>query len=231
MPFFIWDPTYIFIIIGLAISGIASSYVKSTYHKFSDVKSSKGYTATQVSRMILDSADLQHVRLEGIRGDLTDHYDSKNDVLRLSETTRKSTSVAAIGVAAHEAGHAIQDKVNYGPLRLRAALVPVTNFGQGVSFPLIFAGVIFGYNQTLIDLGILFFSLTLVFQLVTLPVEFNASNRAVLILKEQQILTSQELSQAEKVLKAAALTYVAAALASFLNVLRLVILFGGRRRD
>jgi len=231
MPFFFWDPTYILIIIGLVISGIASGYVRNTYNKYSEVKSQNGYTAAEVSRMILDSAGLQHVRLEGIRGDLTDHYNSQEDVLRLSDTTRNSTSVAAIGVAAHEAGHAIQDQVSYAPMRLRTALVPVTNFGQGISIPLILVGFLFGGNQTLINLGILFFSLTLVFQLVTLPVEFNASNRAIAILEDQGILTTEEIPQAEKVLRAAALTYVAAAIASFLNVLRLFLLFGGRRRN
>ena len=141
--------------------------------------------------------------------------------------------MAAIGVAAHEAGHAMQDQEGYVPLKLRSLLVPVTQFGQGVSFPLILAGVLFGYNQSLINLGILLFATTLVFQLVTLPVEFNASNRAIAVLEDQQILSAEEITQAEKVLRAAALTYVAAALASFLNVLRLVILFGGgnnRRR-
>ncbi|WP_028274248.1 zinc metallopeptidase [Atopococcus tabaci] len=230
-PIFFWDPTYILILIGLAISGLASGYVQSTYNKYSQVKSKNGYTASEVSRMILDTAGLEHVRLEGIRGNLTDHYNSQEDVLRLSDTTRNSTSVAAIGVAAHEAGHAIQDHVNYGPLRLRTALVPITNFGQGISIPLILIGFLFGGNQTLIDLGILFFSLTLVFQLVTLPVEFNASNRAIAILEDSGILTAEEVPQAEKVLRAAALTYVAAAIASFLNVLRLFLLFSGRRRD
>lgn len=232
MPLF-WDPTYIFIIIGLAISGMASAYVQSTYSKYSDVRSQQGVTASEVCREILNRAGLQNVRLEGIKGKLTDHYDSREKVLRLSDSTRNSTSVAAIGVAAHEAGHAMQDQEGYVPLKLRSLLVPVTQFGQGVSFPLILAGVLFGYNQSLINLGILLFATTLVFQLVTLPVEFNASNRAIAVLEDQQILSAEEITQAEKVLRAAALTYVAAALASFLNVLRLVILFGGgnnRRR-
>lgn len=230
MPFFMWDPTYIFILIGLVISGIASSYVQKTYSKYSEVRSSRGLTATEVCRDILDTAGLQSVRIEPIRGNLTDHYNSQEKVLRLSDSTRNSPSVAAIGVAAHEAGHALQDKENYLPLKLRAGLVPITNFGQGVSFPLILVGVIFGGNQTLINLGILLFATTLVFQLITLPVEFNASNRAIAILEDHQLLSPQEVPQAEKVLRAAALTYIAAALASFLNVLRLVLLFGGGNR-
>ena len=228
---FFFDPTYILIIIGVILSGIASSFVKSTYEKYSSINNSKGYTATEVSRLILDNAGLQHVKIEAVSGDLTDHYDSNSDILRLSDSTRQSQSVAAIGVAAHEVGHAIQDQKNYIPLKLRSALVPATNFGQKLSFPLILLGVIFSYNQTLINLGIVFFSIALIFQLVTLPVEFNASNRAVAILRDHQILNATEVSQAKKVLSAAALTYVAAAIASFLQVLRLVLLFGGRRSN
>lgn len=232
MPFyFFYDPTMIFILIGLVISGIASSYVRNTYSKYADTRNNRGFTAWEVSRSILDSSGLRNVVLDRVPGDLTDHYDSQNNILRLSDATYNSTSVAAIGVAAHEAGHAIQDQENYFPLRLRSTLVPVANFGQGISFPLILAGVIFGGNQSLINLGILFFSLTLVFQLVTLPVEFDASNRAIAILDQQQLLTPEELDQAKHVLRAAALTYVAAAVASFLQVLRLVLLFGGGRRN
>ena len=232
MPFyFFYDPTMIFILIGLVISGIASTYVRSTYSKYADTRNNRGFTAWEVSRSILDNSGLRNVVLDRVPGDLTDHYDSQNNILRLSDATYNSTSVADIGVAAHEAGHAIQDQENYFPLRLRSTLVPVANFGQGISFPLIIAGVIFGGNQSLINLGILFFSLTLVFQLVTLPVEFDASNRAIAILDQQQLLTPEELDQARHVLRAAALTYVAAAVASFLQVLRLVLLFGGGRRN
>ncbi|GAB2318390.1 zinc metallopeptidase [Alkalibacterium sp. s-m-22] len=234
MPFFpfYWDPTMILIIIGMIISGFASMYVQSTYSKYSNVKSKRGYTASDVCREILNAAQLKNVRLEGIRGNLTDHYNAQDSVLRLSDTTRNSTSVAAIGVAAHEAGHAMQDRDNYGPLRLRAALVPVTNFGQTAAFPILFLGFFMGYQQTLINIGILLFSLTLLFQLVTLPVEFDASKRAIRILEEQNLLTNEELPQAKKVLNAAALTYIAAAIASFLSVLRLFLIFGGggRRR-
>lgn len=227
-----WDPTMILIIIGLIISGAASMYVQSTYTKYSDVKSKRGYTASDVCRQILDSSNLQNVRLEGIRGNLTDHYNAQDNVLRLSDSTRTSTSVAAIGVAAHEAGHALQDRDNYGPLRLRAALVPVTNFGQTAAFPILLLGMFFGEGgDALINIGIMLFSLTLLFQLVTLPVEFDASKRAIRILEEQSLLSREELPQAKKVLNAAALTYIAAAIASFLSVMRLFLIFGGRRRN
>lgn len=231
-PFF-FDPTFIFVIIGLIISGAASMYVRSTYNKYNDFKAQKGYSAAEVCRVILDSSELSHVRLEGIRGELTDHYNAQEDVLRLSDSTRNSSSVAAIGVAAHEAGHAMQDRDDYIPLRLRSALVPITNFGQTASFPLLFLGFFLGQNtgDFLITAGLLLFSLTLLFQLVTLPVEFNASNRAMSVLETEGILSDDELSGARKVLRAAALTYVAAAIASFLNVFRLFLIFGGGRRD
>lgn len=231
-PFF-YDPTFILVIIGLLLSGGASLYIRSTYSKYSEKKSTKGYTAANVSRQILDSADLENIRLEGIRGELTDHYSPDEGVLRLSDSTRNSTSVAAIGVAAHEAGHAIQDRDNYVPMRLRSALVPVTNFGSTAALPILFLGIFIGQSSGdfLVTIGLLLFSLTLLFQLVTLPVEFNASNRAVAILENQQILTDDELGAAKKVLRAAALTYVAAAIASFLNILRLVLIFGGNRNN
>ncbi|SFH63197.1 zinc metallopeptidase [Pisciglobus halotolerans] len=233
MPFyFMFDSTFIFIIIGLVLSALASSYVQSTFNKFSKTRNQNGYTAWEAARMILDNAGLQQVEMDRIKGNLTDNYDSSNKILRLSEATYNSTSVSAIGVAAHEAGHAIQDKEAYVPLKIRSALVPVTNFGQGVSMPLILVGILFGYNQSLINLGILFFSLTFLFQIVTLPVEFNASRRALVILEQQHLLSTDELGQARQVLRAAALTYVAGAIASFLQVLRLVLLFGGgNRRD
>ncbi|WP_080145676.1 zinc metallopeptidase [Marinilactibacillus piezotolerans] len=234
MPFFIpfWDPTFILIIIGMVISGFASMYVQSTYRKYSNVTSKNGFTASDVCRKILDAAHLENVRLEGIRGNLTDHYNAKDNVLRLSDTTRNSRSVAAIGVAAHEAGHALQDRDNYGPLRLRASLVPVTNIGQTAAFPILFLGFLLGEGGSfLVTTGILLFSLTLLFQLVTLPVEFNASNRAIEVLETQGLLSREEIPQARKVLNAAALTYIAAAIASFLSVLRLILIFSGRSRD
>ncbi|MDN6195331.1 MAG: zinc metallopeptidase [Atopostipes suicloacalis] len=218
---------------GLAISGLASSYVQSTYRKYSQMHSRLGYDASEITRLILDYANLENVEIEHIRGDLTDHYDSKDKTLRLSDSTIQSKSVAAIGVAAHEAGHALQDRDNYFYLRLRSALVPITNIGQTAAFPILMLGLLFPSNssQVLINLGLILFSLTFLFQIVTLPVEFDASNRALSILETQEILVGEELESAQKVLRAAALTYVAAAIASFLNVLRLFLLFGGRSND
>ena len=171
------------------------------------------------------------MQIERVRGDLTDHYDSRAKVLRLSDTTANSTSVAAIGVAAHEVGHAIQDQKNYIPLRLRAGLVPAANLGQTLSMPMIMIGVFAGMNQTFLNLGILFFSFSFLFQVVTLPVEFNASGRALKILSNGGILNAQEVPKARKVLVAAAMTYVAAAFMSFLQLLRLLLLFGGGSND
>lgn len=230
-PFY-FDPTYILVIIGLAISGLASAYVNNTFNKFSEVHSKLGYTASEISRYLLDYANLENVEIDRVRGDLTDHYDPRNKILRLSDATNDSTSVAAIGVAAHEAGHALQDRDNYLFLRLRSAFVPITNIGQTAAFPILLLGLFIGQDsgQLLINLGLILFSLTFIFQIITLPVEFNASNRALSILESEQILVGEELDGARKVLRAAAMTYIAAAIASFLNVLRIFLLFGGRRR-
>ena len=225
------DPTFLLVIAGLVISGLASAYVNSTFRKYDEFRSSKGVTGTQAAEYILRSQGITDVGVQQIAGNLTDNYNSGNKLLSLSEATAQSTSVAAIGVAAHECGHAVQDAKNYFPLKLRAAIVPVANIGSTLSFPLIMLGVIMSWNQTLINVGILAFSLALVFQLVTLPVEFDASRRALSILREGNMLAEDELSAARKVLMAAALTYVAAALATFLQLLRLVLLFGNRSRD
>ncbi|WP_417632185.1 zinc metallopeptidase [Enterococcus faecalis] len=231
MPFYFGiDPTYILVIIGIAISGAASAYVNSTFRKYDQVRSSKHVTGTQATQYILQKEQINDVGVQQIAGDLTDNYNSGNKMLSLSEATAQSTSVAAIGVAAHECGHAVQDHTNYVPLRLRAPIVPVANIGSTISFPLILIGVLFSWNQTLINIGILAFSLALIFQLVTLPVEFNASRRALSILSEGGLLTEEEVPMARKVLFATALTYVATALSTFLQLLRLVILFGGNNR-
>ena len=233
-PFY-FDPTYILVIIGLVLSGLASAYVSSTFNKYNQVHSSLGFTASEITRDILNYANLEHVQIERVSGNLTDHYDPRGKILRLSDATNNSTSVAAIGVAAHEAGHALQDRDNYLFLRLRAFLVPVTRIGQTAAFPILLLGFFIGTSsgQFLINLGLLLFSFTFIFQLITLPVEFNASNRALSILETEQVLSGEELEGARKVLNAAALTYVAAAIGAFLNVLRLFILFGGgnRRRN
>lgn len=226
-----WDPTYILVIIGVIISLWASAKVKTTYSKYSRVRSMSGLTGAQAAERILHSAGLYDVRIEHISGNLTDHYDPKNRVLRLSDTVYSSASVAAVGVAAHECGHAVQDQKDYAPLRIRNSLVPVANFGTMAAWPIIIIGLIFGSSHFLVNLGILLFSLGVLFQLVTLPVEFDASSRAIQILGNTGILYGDEIRQTRKVLNAAAMTYVAAAAASILSLLRLILLFGGRDRD
>lgn len=226
-----WDPTYILVIIGMVICLLASARVKSTYAKFNRVRSHSGITAAEAAEKILHGAGIYDVEIRHISGDLTDNYDPSNRVLNLSDAIFRSSSVAAIGVAAHECGHAIQDAESYAPLKIRGAIVPVVNFGATISWPLILIGIVLGGSRTLIMLGVLLFSLTVIFQLVTLPVEFNASSRALKILGNSHILYDDEISGARKVLTAAALTYVAAAASSILQLLRLLLLFGDRRDD
>lgn len=226
-----YDPTFLLVLVGLAIAGAASAYVNHTFRKFDQIKSRHQVTGTQAADFILKKEQINDVRIQQIAGNLTDNYNGKDKVLHLSDATAQSTSVAAIGVAAHECGHAVQDHHHYLPLRLRTALVPAVNFGSAASFPLILIGVFLSWNQYLINLGILAFSLVLLFQLVTLPVEINASRRALAILSEGHLLTDEELPMARKVLFAAALTYVAAVLSTFLQLLRLLLLFGGNRRN
>ena len=229
-PYF-FDPTYILIIIGMVIALAAQAKVKSSFAKYSKVYSRRGMTAAQVAEEILRANGIYDVGIEHVSGNLTDHYDPKAKLLRLSDSTFNSTSVAAIGVAAHECGHAVQHADSYLPLTIRTAIVPVVNIGSSLSWPLILIGVLFSWNATLINLGIIMFCGVVAFQLITLPVEYNASNRALRVLKDRQLLYDEEVSQAKKVLSAAALTYVAAAASSILQLLRLLILFGGRRRD
>lgn len=228
---FYFDPYYWMIIVGALLSIMASMKVKSTFAKYSRMRSMSGMTGAMAAERILRSAGIYDVQIQRVSGNLTDHYDSRSKVLRLSESVYDNASVAAIGVAAHECGHAIQDQKGYVPLRLRAAIVPVANFGAMLSWPLIFLGIILGGSQTLITIGILMFSLAVLFQLVTLPVEFNASRRAVAVLGENGILSNNEISGTKKVLGAAALTYVASAAASILQLLRLFLLYGNRNRD
>lgn len=222
-----WDKTYIFIIIGMVLSFATSAYVSHTFKKYADFKSKKGYTGAQVAQIILDVTQINNVRIQGIQGELTDNYNSESKILSLSEPVANQQSVSAIGVAAHECGHAVQDATGYRPLIWRASLVPIANFGTQISFPLIMAGVFFG--KFLITAGIFCFSLALLFQIVTLPVEFNASRRALKILQNEQILDSEEMGMARHVLVAAALTYVAAAVGSFLQLFRLILIYGNRR--
>ena len=227
---FYFDPTYILIIIGVIICSIASMRVKSTFSKYSGMRNHMGLTGAQAAERVLHGAGIYDVRIERVAGNLTDHYDPKARVLRLSDSVYGSNSVAAIGVAAHECGHAIQDQEDYVPLRFRSAFVPVANLGTQVAFPILLLGVFLGSSHFLIQVGLLCFFFGVLFQLITLPVEFNASGRAVRILRETGMMSDDELSKTKKVLSAAAMTYVAAAAASILSMLRLIILFGGNRR-
>ena len=226
-----FDPTYILIIIGVIITLAASAKMNSAFRRYSKVRSHSGLTGAQAAAKILNYAGIYDVVVERISGNLTDHYDPRSKVLRLSDATYNATSVAAIGVAAHECGHAMQDKEAYAPLKLRGSLVPVANIGSNLSWIFIILGIIMGANQTLLNIGILLFSLAVIFQLVTLPVEFNASSRALRVLKDSAMMYEDEVEDTRKVLSAAALTYVASAAAAILSLLRLVILFGGGRDD
>lgn len=230
MGFFPFDWTIVILIPAMLFSLYAQSKVKSSYGKYSSVGNRKGYTAREVARQILDSNGLYDVQIEHISGNLTDHYDPKSNVIRLSDSVDNSTSVAAIGVAAHEVGHAIQHAENYIPVKIRTALVPITNFGSSISMVLIMVGIFlaalsetgdFGFTVAII--GLLAYCLVAVFQFVTLPVEFNASNRALKTLDEKGILTADEVPMAKKVLSAAALTYVAALVSTLLTILRLFL--------
>lgn len=235
MPYYYmgFDPTYFLVLIGAVICLIASARVKSTYQKYSQYRSMSGMTGAQAADRILRSAGIYDVTIQHVSGNLTDHYNPSKKTLNLSDSVYGSTSVAAVGVAAHECGHAIQHQQGYAPLHLRTAIVPVANIGSVLAWLLILIGLFFSRNtgSLLINIGILCFSLAVLFQLVTLPVEFNASSRALRILGEQGILSESEIPYTRKVLSAAALTYVASAAASILQLLRLVLLFGGRSRD
>lgn len=224
-----WDSTYILVLLGALICAIASWNVSRTYKKFSDLRNRRGLTAEAVAAQMLRSAGISDVRIERVGGSLTDHYSPREKVLRLSDSVYGSSSVAAIGVAAHECGHAIQHKVGYLPLKLRSASVPVANFGSMIYWPLIVLGLLLG-SFDLAQVGVLLFGAVVLFQLITLPVEFNASRRAMQALTEGNLLVGEELSAAGNVLRAAAMTYVASLFSSLLQLLRLVLLTN-RRRD
>lgn len=227
-----YDSTYILVLIGAVISMIASWNVNATYKRYSGIGNSRGLTAENVAAMILQASGINDVRIERISGSLTDHYSPSEKVLRLSDSVYGSNSVAAIGVAAHECGHAVQHHFGYGPLALRSMAVPVANIGSKLSWPVILLGLILG-QAGLAQIGIFLFLFVLAFQVLTLPVEFNASSRAMAILQDRGILAGQELSGARKVLTAAALTYVAAVFSSILQLLRLIMIVqggNGRRR-
>ena len=225
-----FDPTWILVIIGAVLSMAASAKVNSTFNKYSKVRSMTGMTGEDAAKRLLNSQGIYDVTVRPVKGQLTDHYDPRTKTVNLSESVFHSTSVAAIGVAAHECGHAMQDNVGYVPLKLRGAIVPVANIGSQAAFPLIIIGVLIGgMGSPLVNIGLILFSLAVIFQLITLPVELNASRRAITLLDQVGILGGQEVNQTRKVLGAAALTYVAALAASVLQLLRLEILFGGRR--
>ena len=226
-----YDPTYILVLIGALLSILASSKVKSTYQKYHKIRSATGMTGAEAAERILHANGIYDVGIEHVAGDLSDHYDPTHKKLRLSDSTFNATSVAAIGVAAHECGHALQHKEEYIPLKIRSAIVPAANFGSRLGIPIIILGAILGSNPFLIELGIWVFSIAVLFQVITLPVEFNASKRALVMVERLGILGTTETSQTKKVLSAAAMTYVAAAAASILQLLRLVLLFGRRDND
>lgn len=229
---FYWDPTYIIMIPAIIFALYAQQKIKSTFARFQTVKNSRGYTASDVARQILDENGLYQVRIEHIKGNLTDHFDPKDNVVRLSDTVYGSQSVASIGVAAHEVGHAIQHQTGYAPIKIRSALVPAANIGSTLGIWLVFIGLFIVPEIAI--LGIILFSASTLFQLVTLPVELNASSRALKTLESFRILDDDELVGAKKVLRAAALTYVAALVSSLLTLLRLVLrvmMISSRRDD
>ena len=235
MPFFYFDSTYILVLPAIILAVIAQGKVSSTFNKYSRVPSRIGMTGAEAARRIMELNGIYDVSIERVAGNLTDHYDPSKKVLRLSDNVYSSSSIAAIGVAAHETGHAIQHARGYAPLSLRSIMVPAVNFGSRLFLPLILLGLLFSFSSamgnSLITLGIILFGITVLFTLVTLPVEFNAPKRAIACLSESRILYDDEVDGAKKVLSAAAMTYVASAAVAIAQFLRLLVLFGGRNRD
>lgn len=228
-PYMYWDWTILILIPGMILGLIAQSSVKRAYAKFSRVASRAGLTAAQAAQRILAANGIYDVRIERVAGTLTDHYDPKNKVLRLSDGVYNSTSIAALGIAAHEVGHACQHHSAYLPLSIRSAMVPVVNFGSNAFSIILILGIFVG-SQTMLNIAILMYLFVVLFQIVTLPVEFNASRRAMVALQQGGILWQDEAPAAQKVLRAAAMTYIASALASLLQLARLFLLYGNRRR-
>ncbi len=233
MGYYYWDPTYILVVIGAVICMIASARVKGTFNKYSQLRSMSGMNGVQVAQRVLQAAGIYDVQVRHVSGSLTDHYDPRTKTVNLSDPVYNATSVAALGVAAHECGHAIQHAKSYAPLSIRSALVPIANFGSMLAWPVILIGLLFNTRSSglIIDIGILLFSAAVLFQLVTLPVEFDASRRALVMLRTQGILADDELKYTRRVLKSAALTYVASAAAAILQLLRIILITNGRRRD
>lgn len=228
---FYMDPTYILVLIGAVICMAASGKLNSTYGKYARVRSRSGMTGAEAAARILAYSGIRDVRIERIGGNLTDHYDPRNKVLRLSDSTYNSTSVAALGVAAHECGHAVQHQKAYAPLTFRNALAPAANIGSKLGIPIILLGILFGLSTTFVQVGIWVFAIAVLFQIITLPVEVNASSRALVLLQECGITGGEETQYCKRVLSAAALTYVAGAASAILQLLRLVLLFGNRRSN
>ena len=226
-----YDPTYILVMIGVVICLLASAKMNSTFSKYSRVRSHSGMTGKEAAEALLHREGIYDVRVEYVAGNLTDHYDPRSKVLRLSDATYHQTSVAAIGVAAHECGHAIQHARGYAPLSIRSALVPVANFGSSIAWPLIIIGLIMNSqtSQLFLNLGVIAFSMAVLFQIVTLPVELNASRRALKILGNTGMLYPDEVRETRKVLTAAALTYIAGAASAILQLLRLIMISNSRR--
>lgn len=220
--------SYFLVIISFLVALLASFNVKHTYNKYSQVMSRRGYTADQIARMILDQNGLHNVQVERVSGNLTDHFDPNSNVVRLSDSVYGKSSVAAIGVAAHECGHAIQYAEEYSPMKVRAAIIPITNIGSTLAYPLVLLGIILGGIQPLITIGIWLFVAVVVFQIVTLPVEFNASGRALKTLEQSGYLDEDELGQSRSVLIAAALTYVAALFTAVAQLIRLIAISNRR---
>lgn len=233
MGYYYWDPTYILVVIGAVICMIASARVKGTFNKYSQLRSMSGMNGAQVAQRVLQAAGIYDVQVRHVSGSLTDHYDPRTKTVNLSDPVYNATSVAALGVAAHECGHAIQHAKSYAPLSIRSALVPIANFGSMLAWPVILIGLLFNTRSSglIIDIGILLFSAAVLFQLVTLPVEFDASRRALVMLRTKGILADDELRYTRRVLKSAALTYVASAAAAILQLLRIILITNGRRRD
>lgn len=226
-----FDSTYLVVIPAIIFALIAQLMVKSSFNKYSKVKNEYGYTARDVARRILDDNGLHNINIEHISGNLTDHFDPSSNVIRLSDTVYSSTSVAAIGVAAHEVGHAIQHAQGYSPIKIRQAIIPVTRIGSNLAVPLVIIGMIFSTLEWLIPVGIFLYTGVVFFQAVTLPVEFNASSRALKTLESNNILQPGEIKMSRKVLTAAAMTYVAAMFSSLMSLLRLILIANrGRKR-
>ena len=227
-----FDPTYMLVLIGVVICLAASAKMRSTFSRYSRIRNHSGMTGREAAEQVLHRAGIYDVRVEHVSGNLTDHYDPRSKVLRLSDATYGSASVAAVGVAAHECGHAIQHATGYAPLAFRSALVPVANFGSTIAWPLILIGLLFNSQSSVLFFFffILAFSLAVLFQIVTLPVEFNASSRAIRMLSGNGMLYEDEVQATRKVLTAAALTYVAGAASAILQLLRIILISNSRRR-